>query len=175
VIQWSKLALSKVPNRVGTSLPSPEDTNRPSFRNVVFSCCLECRTMGKIQKLNNSDYYKPSSEHFRICYWIFPKLESWYSPNILFAILRGFGVNLFLTSLSNQYVSSWIWNELCSWCYVGNPEREETKLELEHVSGFTNDLHAYFVFLLVLHRELETALPYVFSYTIIFGIHLSLI
>jgi hypothetical protein len=31
------LALSKGPNRVGVFLPSPEDGNRSSFRNVVFS------------------------------------------------------------------------------------------------------------------------------------------
>jgi hypothetical protein len=31
-----KLALSKGPNRVGVSLPSPEDGKRSSFRNTVF-------------------------------------------------------------------------------------------------------------------------------------------
>jgi hypothetical protein len=36
-LQWLKLALSKGPSRVGTSLPSPEDRNISSFRNVVFS------------------------------------------------------------------------------------------------------------------------------------------
>jgi hypothetical protein len=30
------LALAKGPNRVGVSLPSPEDGNRYSFRNAVF-------------------------------------------------------------------------------------------------------------------------------------------
>jgi hypothetical protein len=34
---WLRLALSKGPNRVGVSFPSPEDGNRSSFRNVVFS------------------------------------------------------------------------------------------------------------------------------------------
>jgi hypothetical protein len=34
-------ALSKEPNRVGVSLPSPEDGNRSRFRNVVFSNYLE--------------------------------------------------------------------------------------------------------------------------------------
>jgi hypothetical protein len=34
--QWLRLALSKGANRVGVSLPSPEDGNRSSFRNVVF-------------------------------------------------------------------------------------------------------------------------------------------
>jgi hypothetical protein len=32
-----RLALSKRPNRVGVSLSSPEDGNRYSFQNVVFS------------------------------------------------------------------------------------------------------------------------------------------
>jgi hypothetical protein len=36
-VQWFRLALSKGPNRVGVSLPSPEDGNRSSLRNVVFS------------------------------------------------------------------------------------------------------------------------------------------
>jgi hypothetical protein len=35
--QWLRLALSKGPNRVGVSLSSPKDGNRPSFRNAVFS------------------------------------------------------------------------------------------------------------------------------------------
>jgi hypothetical protein len=34
---------------VGVSLPSPEDGNRTSFRNVVSSCNLECRTIDKVQ------------------------------------------------------------------------------------------------------------------------------
>jgi hypothetical protein len=37
------------------SLPSPEDGNRPSFRNVGFSSYLEFRTMGKIHKHSYSD------------------------------------------------------------------------------------------------------------------------
>jgi hypothetical protein len=36
-VQWLRLALSKGPNKVGTCLPSPEDGNRSSFGNVVFS------------------------------------------------------------------------------------------------------------------------------------------
>jgi hypothetical protein len=35
-VQWLRLALSKGPDR-GVFLPSPEDENRCSFRNVVFS------------------------------------------------------------------------------------------------------------------------------------------
>jgi hypothetical protein len=38
-ISWKelkRLALSKEPNRVDVSLPSPEEGNRSSFRNVVL-------------------------------------------------------------------------------------------------------------------------------------------
>jgi hypothetical protein len=35
--QWCRSALSKGPNRVGVSLPLPEEGNRFSFQNVVFS------------------------------------------------------------------------------------------------------------------------------------------
>jgi hypothetical protein len=41
------LALSKGHNRAGVSLPSPEDGNRSSFQNVVFSSYLELHTMEK--------------------------------------------------------------------------------------------------------------------------------
>jgi hypothetical protein len=43
-------ALSKGPNGVCVSLPSPEDVNRSSFRNVVFYSYLEFRTMYKVNK-----------------------------------------------------------------------------------------------------------------------------
>jgi hypothetical protein len=36
VVQWLRSALSKGPNRVSVSLPSPEHGKRSSFRNVVF-------------------------------------------------------------------------------------------------------------------------------------------
>jgi hypothetical protein len=49
------LPLSKGPNRLGVSLPSPKDVNGPSFRNFVFSSYLEFRTMGKLQKPNDSE------------------------------------------------------------------------------------------------------------------------
>jgi hypothetical protein len=55
MVQWLGLALSKRPNRVGVSLPSPEDGNRSSFRNIFLY--LEFWTMDKVQK--------PSSEPFR--------------------------------------------------------------------------------------------------------------
>jgi hypothetical protein len=37
MVQQLRLALSKGPNRVGVSLPSPEDGNRCSFLHVAFS------------------------------------------------------------------------------------------------------------------------------------------
>jgi hypothetical protein len=49
-----RVAISKGPNRVGVSLPSPEDGNRSSFRNVVFSSYLEFRTMSKVQEPSKS-------------------------------------------------------------------------------------------------------------------------
>jgi hypothetical protein len=52
-------------NRIGVSLPSPEEGNRSSFRNVVFYSYLEFRTMNKVQKPSDSDCYTPSSEPFR--------------------------------------------------------------------------------------------------------------
>jgi hypothetical protein len=36
-VQLLILALSKGPNRLDASVPSPEDGNRPNFRKVVFS------------------------------------------------------------------------------------------------------------------------------------------
>jgi hypothetical protein len=48
--------ISKGPNRVGVSLPSPEDGNRSSFRDVVFSGYLEFQTMDRVLKLSESEY-----------------------------------------------------------------------------------------------------------------------
>jgi hypothetical protein len=47
-VQWLKLALYKVPNRVGTIFILPEDGNRSSFRNVVFF-----RNIGRWTKSKN--------------------------------------------------------------------------------------------------------------------------
>jgi hypothetical protein len=55
--QWFGLALPKGPNRVGTFVTSPEDGNRSSFWNDVFSNYLEFRTMDKVQKLSSSDCF----------------------------------------------------------------------------------------------------------------------
>jgi hypothetical protein len=48
--QWVRSALSKEPNRVGVSLTSAEDPDRPSFRNIVFSSYLELWAMDKLHK-----------------------------------------------------------------------------------------------------------------------------
>jgi hypothetical protein len=48
-----KLARSKGPNRVGVSLPSPEDRNRLSLWNVVFSSYLEFWMMDRAHKASD--------------------------------------------------------------------------------------------------------------------------
>jgi hypothetical protein len=60
---WT-LALSKGPNRVSVS-SSPEDGNRASFRNVMFSSLFRIPD-DKIQNPSNFEWYKQSSEPFRI-------------------------------------------------------------------------------------------------------------
>jgi hypothetical protein len=57
-----QLALSKGPNKVGVSLPSPGEGKRSSFRNVVFSSYLEFWTMDKVYESSESECYAPSSE-----------------------------------------------------------------------------------------------------------------
>jgi hypothetical protein len=49
-----RLVLSKGPNRVAVSFPSPEDGNRSSSRNVVFPSYLKFSTMNKDYKFNYS-------------------------------------------------------------------------------------------------------------------------
>jgi hypothetical protein len=49
-VQWLMFGLSKDLNRVHISLPTPEDGNRSSFRNVMFPTCLEFRTIGNVRK-----------------------------------------------------------------------------------------------------------------------------
>jgi hypothetical protein len=54
--QYLRLALSKGPIRVGVSPPpSPEDGNRSSFRNVLFSNYLEFWMMDEVQKPIDSE------------------------------------------------------------------------------------------------------------------------
>jgi hypothetical protein len=54
-VQLLRLALSKGPNRVSFFLSSPEDGNRSSLRNIVFSGSLEFRTMDKVPKPSDSE------------------------------------------------------------------------------------------------------------------------
>jgi hypothetical protein len=50
-------ALSKGPNRVGVSLPSPEDGKKFSFRKVVIVVVyLEFQTIDKVLKQRDSEY-----------------------------------------------------------------------------------------------------------------------
>jgi hypothetical protein len=64
-LQWLRSVLSKGPNGVGVFLPSNEDGYRPIFQNVLFSSCLEFRTMDKVHKPSDSECHIPSSERFR--------------------------------------------------------------------------------------------------------------
>jgi hypothetical protein len=64
------LDLSKRPNTLGVSIPTSEDRNRSSFRNVVFSSYLEFRTMKSRHRnpvtLNVIDHHqKPSDYTYR--------------------------------------------------------------------------------------------------------------
>jgi hypothetical protein len=47
-IKQLRLAVSKGPNRVGVSLPLPDNRKRSSFRDVVFSSYLEFWMMDKV-------------------------------------------------------------------------------------------------------------------------------
>jgi hypothetical protein len=51
---WSS---AKGPNKLGVSLSSPEEGNRSSFRNIVFSRSLQFRTMRKFHILADSERY----------------------------------------------------------------------------------------------------------------------
>jgi hypothetical protein len=53
---------SKGTNRVGISLTSPEDGDKSSLRNVVFSSYLEYRKTDRVQKLTHSERYKSSQK-----------------------------------------------------------------------------------------------------------------
>jgi hypothetical protein len=56
--------ISKGPNRVYVSLPSPEKGNRSSFRNVVF-WYLEFQAMNKFQKPSSSECYTTTLKPLR--------------------------------------------------------------------------------------------------------------
>jgi hypothetical protein len=62
----SILYLSKGPNRVGAVLPSSVASNRPSSKYVVFSDCLEIRTIYEVHKRSDSKWYAQSSEPFNL-------------------------------------------------------------------------------------------------------------
>jgi hypothetical protein len=64
-VHWLRLALSKGLNRVGVSFPSPEDVNRSSFRNVVFSSYLEFLMKDTVHEPSDSQnqYLLLSVEH----------------------------------------------------------------------------------------------------------------
>jgi hypothetical protein len=64
-VHWLRLALSKGHNKAGFSLPPPEDENRYSFQNIVFSSFLNTRRWTSPETPANP-YYTPSSEPFRI-------------------------------------------------------------------------------------------------------------
>jgi hypothetical protein len=56
-VQWFRLSLSKVPNKVGVSLPSLKDGNRYSFRNAVFRL---------FRIPNNGQVHKPSDSRIKL-------------------------------------------------------------------------------------------------------------
>jgi hypothetical protein len=61
LVKTLRLALSEGPKKLCVSLPSPEDRNRISFQNIVFSSYLEFWMMEKVQ--NPCDF---ESEPFRL-------------------------------------------------------------------------------------------------------------
>jgi hypothetical protein len=68
VVDWILLAQTNLNhqtlhNRVGVSLPSHEDENSSSYRNVVFSSHLQFRILAKLNK--SGECFTPSSEPFR--------------------------------------------------------------------------------------------------------------
>jgi hypothetical protein len=74
VVKSLRLVLSKGPNRVDVSLPSPESGNRFSFRNVVCPSYLEFRAIGKVQKPSN----------FEITFVTYP--HSWFYTLIALSV-----------------------------------------------------------------------------------------
>jgi hypothetical protein len=60
-----KLVLSKGPKSVGVFLPSSEEGNKSSFRNILFRSFLEFRTTEKVQNLSNSENVAASTRSGR--------------------------------------------------------------------------------------------------------------
>jgi hypothetical protein len=98
---WVRLALSKGPNRIGVSLPSPNDWNRSSFRNVVFSNNLEFLKMNSVHRRSDSTAWTvgllPHTAQA-----IFPKWCSSY-PKL--------GAVIFTSPLS-------LWSVICTCCHL---------------------------------------------------------
>jgi hypothetical protein len=94
-----RLELSKGPNRVRVSLPSPEVVNNYYFWSFVISDGLEFRTMDKVQKFSDPERYTPSSEPFSI---YLHRNISHKSYNLCLCLQNG----LFLPGVSN--------NKLCA-------------------------------------------------------------
>jgi hypothetical protein len=64
-LEWLRLALSKGPNSVGVSIPTPYGVNRTSSHDTVVSSYLEFRTTDKVQKRSDSKCYTQVSETTR--------------------------------------------------------------------------------------------------------------
>jgi hypothetical protein len=88
-VQRLRIALSKGPDRVGVSLPSPEEGKRSSFRNTMFSSYLA---------LKKDDGQSPQTQSFwrnRICCkstWLSTFKQNWIvlviSWNILYRMFQ---------------------------------------------------------------------------------------
>jgi hypothetical protein len=65
VVQWLRLTFSKASNRVGVS-PLTWKRKQIQFPKRCVFYFLEYRTMDEVRKPSYSEYYTPSSEHFRI-------------------------------------------------------------------------------------------------------------
>jgi hypothetical protein len=64
LLQWLRSVVSKGPNRVGVSLPSPEDGQIQTPKRCVSSS-LEFHATNKVHKPNEHKCYAPPSEPFR--------------------------------------------------------------------------------------------------------------
>jgi hypothetical protein len=69
--QWLRLAVSKGPNKIGASLPLPEDGNISSFQSNVFSSYLELKTKDKAHKPCNSEVNFIGTLYSPRCKWTF--------------------------------------------------------------------------------------------------------
>jgi hypothetical protein len=65
VVRRLRLALSKEPNRLIVSLPSPEDENRPSSETLCFVLFFPIQDGEQSPQTRDSECCTPSSEPFR--------------------------------------------------------------------------------------------------------------